>query len=174
MLTGPKIRLTECRAEDKPALLRWINDADLVRMHGPFRPISNGAHEHWFAKIGQDSGHIHFAIRPLDAEEIIGLVQLMNIHPVFRSVELTIRIGLEAERGKGTGSEAVSLATEFAFGDLNLERLYLHVHADNERAVRAYEKAGLVTEGRLRRAAYINGRWHDVLVMAKLRDVAGV
>ncbi|MFM9847862.1 MAG: GNAT family N-acetyltransferase [Hyphomicrobiaceae bacterium] len=170
MLIGQIVKLTGIRSEDRAPLLVWINDSALVRQHGPFRPVSAMSHDIWFNSIGMDPSHIHLAVRPATGgEEIIGLVQLLNIHSVFRSAELTIRIGLEERRGQGAGSEAVALATEHAFRDLNLERLYLHVFADNDRAVRAYDKAGLQTEGCLRRAAFVDGRWHDVLVMAKLR-----
>jgi RimJ/RimL family protein N-acetyltransferase len=170
MLIGQKVKLTEVRVEDKAQLHIWINDAELVRLHGTFRPVGMASHDAWFAGIGNDPGHIHLAVRPAASEEIIGLVQLLNVHAVFRSVELTIRIAHKENRGHGAGSEAVSLATEFAFRDLNLQRLYLHVFADNEIAVRAYEKAGLEQEGRLRKAAFVDGRWRDVLVMAILRD----
>jgi RimJ/RimL family protein N-acetyltransferase len=169
VLTGQIVKLTGLRAEDKAPLLHWINDAALVRLHGPFRPVSTAGHDVWFSRIGSDPSHLHFAIRPIADEEIIGLIQLMNIHATYRSTELTIRIGVDDKRGRGAGTEAVVLATEFAFRDLNLERVYLHVFADNPRAIRAYEKAGLETEGRLRRAAFVDGAWRDVLVMAKLR-----
>ena len=170
MIAGQKVQLTEIRSGDKDALFRWINDAALVRLHGPFRPVSAGAHDAWFAGIGKDPTHLYLAIRPAGSDEIIGLLQLMNIHPTFRSAELTIRIGASEYRGRGLGSEAVTLATDLAFRDLNLERVYLHVFADNEPAIGAYTAAGLDTEGRLRRAAFVDGRWRDLLVMAKLRS----
>src|SRR5438128_2247244 len=131
MLIGTKIRLTEVRLEDKASLFRWINDPSLVHLHGPYHPVSAMTHEAWFATIGKDARHFHFAIRPIVADEIVGLVQLLNLHSVFRSVELRIRIGPEDQRGHGAGSEAVSLASLFAFRDLNIERLFLYVFADN-------------------------------------------
>jgi RimJ/RimL family protein N-acetyltransferase len=53
---------------------------------------------------------------------------------------------------------------------LNLHRLFLRVYADNVRAVRSYEKAGFVLEGRLREAVYKFGRYDDVLIMSVLRS----
>jgi RimJ/RimL family protein N-acetyltransferase len=44
----------------------------------------------------------------------------------------------------------------------------LKVMADNPRAVRAYEKAGFAIEGRHTHAAYVAGKWHDMLTMAAL------
>lgn len=170
MLIGKVVKLTGVTPDDRAPLLQWINDPALVRLHGPYRPIAATAHDAWFSAIGKDPGHVHLAIRPYDGDEIIGLLQLFNFHNVFRSVELTIRIGDQKHRGRGAGTEAISLAADYVFGDLNMERLYLHVFADNEPAIRAYTKAGLEVEGKLRRAAFVNGSWRDVLVMARLRS----
>ena len=40
---------------------------------------------------------------------------------------------------------------------------------DNLRAIRSYEKAGFVHEGRMRQAEYHGGQFHDVLFMSVLR-----
>lgn len=170
MLSGQKVQLTEIRPEDKAPLFAWINDPDLVRLHGPYRPVSPAAHETWFAGIGKDPTHLHFAIREAGGQDIVGIVQLLNLHAEFRSVELTIRLGSATHRGLGFGTEAVHLATEFAFRDLNLNRVSVHVYADNKAALKAYEKAGFTLEGQLRQAAFIDGRWRDVLVLARLRE----
>jgi len=44
------------------------------------------------------------------------------------------------------------------------------VYADNVRAVRSYEHAGFVLEGRLREANYKHGKYEDVLLMGVLRS----
>jgi RimJ/RimL family protein N-acetyltransferase len=58
----------------------------------------------------------------------------------------------------------------FAFDDLNLERVYLHVFETNKAAIRVYEKIGFVHEGVLRKAAYINGEYLSLIVMGILKD----
>jgi RimJ/RimL family protein N-acetyltransferase len=57
----------------------------------------------------------------------------------------------------------------YAFNELNLNRVQLTVNADNPRAVRAYQKAGFQEEGRAREAFFRDGRWQDMLYMAVLR-----
>ncbi len=168
-LIGAEIALTETRAEDKEALFRWINDAATVHFNAPYRPVGWESHSAWFGALGSNPSRIEFAIRRREAPEIIGLLQLVDIHPVHRSAELIIRIGEEQRRGKGYGTEAVKLALTFAWNDLNLNRVWLRVFANNKRAIRAYEKAGLQQEGRMRRAAYIDGAWLDEIIMAALR-----
>ena len=89
---------------------------------------------------------------------------------MHRTAELQIRIGEGAERGAGRGSEAVVLLLNFGFRDLNLNRIFLHVFANNEPALRMYEKVGFTREGVLRRAAYIDGSYVDIVVMGILRE----
>jgi len=43
------------------------------------------------------------------------------------------------------------------------------VFATNARAIRAYQKAGFVEEGRLREAAHIDGRYVDMRVFGMIR-----
>ena len=45
------------------------------------------------------------------------------------------------------------------FETLNLNRIFLRVYADNPRAIRAYEKAGMAHEGRYRQGVYKNGAY---------------
>ena len=96
--------------------------------------------------------------------------QLRSIDSEHRNAELQIRIGERAAWGRGYGTDAVRLLVRHAFDDLDLHRVHLHVFATNDRAVRAYEKAGFQPEGRLRDGALIDGGYVDVLVMATLRS----
>jgi [ribosomal protein S5]-alanine N-acetyltransferase len=96
-------------------------------------------------------------------------VQIAGINAVHRSAELGIRIGAEKNRGQGYGKEALALAVEFCWNHLNLNRLQLLVFKHNQRAASAYKAAGFRKEGLLRKAAFIDGEWVDVILMAALR-----
>ena len=54
---------------------------------------------------------------------------------------------------------------EYAFNVLKLHRLSVRVVEYNTRAIRAYQKCGFVVEGREREAAFVDGIWHDDVVM---------
>lgn len=149
-------------------LFGWINDIETVRFNAPFRPVNEASHEAWFRSIGQDPSRILFAIR-VDGR-LVGTVQLLHIHPIHRSAELTIRLGDPADRGKGYGPAALRQVIAFCWDDLNLNRIWLQVFHDNTAAIFAYRKAGFVEEGVQRRAAYVGGKWKDVIIMAILRE----
>jgi RimJ/RimL family protein N-acetyltransferase len=169
MLKGRCIDLTELRSEDSADLFGWINDPQTVQFNAPFTPVHAASHDKWFEDILGDPKRIIFAIRKPKGR-LLGVVQLIDIDPVHRTAELTIRIGDEKNRNQGAGSEAVKLVVDFAFRNRNLQRVWLRVFATNKRAIRAYEKAGVKQEGILRRSRFIDGRWVDEIVMAILRD----
>jgi putative acetyltransferase len=55
----------------------------------------------------------------------------------------------------------------------NLTRLELEVYADNEAAVRLYERYGFEREGTLRQHAFRGGHYVDTYAMARLRPSGG-
>ncbi len=79
-------------------------------------------------------------------------------------------IGDKTYWNRGYGTEAVRLLVKHGFNTLNLNRIFLHVFENNPRAIRAYEKAGFVHEGRERQAEFTEGEYMDVLVMSILKD----
>jgi RimJ/RimL family protein N-acetyltransferase len=72
-------------------------------------------------------------------------------------------------RGQGYGKEALRLALDFCWNHLNLNRVQLVVFRHNSRAIGAYAAAGFRKEGRLRKAAFIDGEWVDLVLMAACR-----
>jgi RimJ/RimL family protein N-acetyltransferase len=161
-----ELRLDSLRAEDSDILFAWINNPELVKFNAPFAPVSREAHDRWFNEAGKRSNARIFAIR---TDRLVGTVQLIDIHPVHRSAELTIRLAPES-LGQGIGPKALGKLFEIARSELNLHRIWLRVFADNTRAIRAYENVGMTREGIMREAANIDGVWKDVIVMGIILD----
>ena len=59
---------------------------------------------------------------------------------------------------------------ELAFRYYGLERVYLNVLEDNERAIRLYEKSGYVYEGAFRRHLFLRGEYKTVRWYSMLRE----
>src|SRR5262249_48127688 len=85
-----------------------------------------------------------------------------------RRASLAIGIDDRTQLGKGLGSEAIALVLEYAFNVLNLHRVSVRVVDYNFRAIRAYQKCGFVIERRERESAFVDGIWHDDIMMAIL------
>ena len=58
----------------------------------------------------------------------------------------------------------------YAFDTLGLRRVELTVFAENSRARLCYLKAGFIEEGVARQKTWKNGKFHDIVSMAVLRD----
>lgn len=71
--------------------------------------------------------------------------------------------------GKGVGTALMTAILDLADRWLGLVRVELQVNADNDRAVRLYERFGFVREGVLRANVLSNGRYIDSLVMGRVR-----
>ena len=169
-MRSERVRLRPLQKTDAPLLYEWITDRELVIHNAPYFPVSESDHEAWIERMmTKRSDLVIFVIEEIASEKAIGTCQLLNINWIHRSAELQIRIGDVAYQGKGYGTEAVRLLYQFGFTDLNLHRIYLHVFADNLRAIRAYEKSGFGQEGVLREATCIDGEWGDVIVMGLLK-----
>lgn len=165
------VELTALRPEDSPSLFEWINDRALVTLSAPYREVSHTEHDSWFEQIRQRDDIRIFGIR--ENGRLVGTCQLHSIHSVHRSAELQIRIGDPEARGRGVGTAATTRLLEIAFHELGLHRVYLHVFATNQPARRLYERLGFRVEGVQREAAWIEGVWIDVVLMAILADEFG-
>jgi RimJ/RimL family protein N-acetyltransferase len=151
-------------------LFGWINDRRQVLFNAPYKPVSELQHQAWFESIQAKDDTVIFGIRLVKTNKLIGSCQLHKINYIHRSAELQIRLGNSSKWGEGYGTEAVRLLLDFAFKDLNLKRVHLHVFGTNTRAIRVYEKVGFVREGLLRKAVHIDGSHVDVVVMGILRE----
>lgn len=158
--------------EDMGALFVWLNDADSAVDDMSYRPIDAVAFKDWLDRQTRPEQQVLFSLRTLAPPRLVGFVIFKNFVQAYRAAELGVRVGIEADRGRGFGSRATRLALDYAWNTLNLHRLYLHVFAGNARAIAAYRRAGFREEGVMRHAAFTAGRWHDVVVMAAINPAA--
>jgi len=171
MIEGTKINLRAIEDADAELFHRWFNDPDVAYFSGANRfPAPSLAQERAYVQSVQDDKNArHYTITLKDGTAI-GNCALRSIDWISRSSELGITIGEKAYWGQGYGGEAVELLLRIAFSGLNLHKVWLGCFAFNERGLRAYRRVGFVEEGRLRDEKYVDGRYHDLILMAMLED----
>jgi len=172
MLRGEKVKLRAVRRDDLPRLLDFYNDVEVELAGGgdPPRPTTLERLQRDFDREAAEPPRdkTDFAI---EADgNLIGHCGLFHIDETARHCELGISIGDKDYWGRGYGREAVSLLLDYAFRLRNLRRVWLEVHASNERAIRAYRSCGFVEEGRMRKHIWLGGRYVDNVLMGVLRD----
>lgn len=172
IIRGEQVYLRPAERDDVPTFVRWFNDADVLRNLAMFAPMSDAAETAWFDRMlaAQGSTDYHFVICLLGDGRPIGTIGLHEISWKDGTADFGIAIGEKEEWNKGYGTDALRAICDFGFGALRLERIGLYVYAGNDRARRAYEKAGFVHEGTLRRAHFARGEHLDVHVMSLLRS----
>jgi RimJ/RimL family protein N-acetyltransferase len=173
MIYGERIRFAAPEREDVPLFVAWINDPDVRQGLELYLPMSEAKEEKWFEEMlkrPEETQPLTIEAREGDQWVKIGNLGLFGIHSRARSAEVGIMIGNKDYWNKGYGTEAMKLLLKHGFETLNLNRIMLRVYTSNPRAIRCYEKAGFVHEGRMRQAMYIDGNYVDVLIMGVVRN----
>lgn len=170
LFVGSRVRLTAISPSDHPSIARWSEDSDYlrnIRTAGAV-PESPEAVSRFAETDQNDSQRFSFAIRPTDADDIIGVAVIKDIEWPNRSGWLALGIGMAEMRGQGLGAEALSLLLDFAFDEIGLRRVSLTVMSYNERAIGLYARHGFTKEGVLRSAIERDGTCFDLLVFGLL------
>lgn len=146
---------------------KWHNDPALYgSLGGTYRYVARSSEEEWLrGKCAYCSDQVNLAVCLSDTDEHIGNIYLQDIDWIARRAEVHMFIGESGHRSKGYGTAALRKLLRHAFEDLGLQRVYLSVLDDNNGAIRAYEKCGFMVEGKLRRHAFKNGEFRDLLIM---------
>jgi RimJ/RimL family protein N-acetyltransferase len=172
MLRGERVWLRAAEKADYVNDAPLVSDAETGHLLGLKHPVSGEGGEQFAQQVLSQQGTTAFAftICLLADDRRIGNVMLRNIDRENGAAEMSIVIGDKASQGQGLGTDALNCLLDFGFGELRLERIYLHVFDYNPRAMRSYQKAGFRTDAVLRHARFHHGRHHDVHLMAILRD----
>ena len=172
MIPGELINLRAIERADAPLLHRWLNEPAVMRGWGWSAAASSQQEaarqvEGWLAQettLGRPAALI---AESLDGDAV-GLVVLRLDRPEARSAELSLLVGDPARWGAGLGADIVRTALDAAFGGWGLHRVGVRVEEENVRARALYRRLGFQEEGRLRQAAFYEGRHADILLFALL------
>ena len=173
MIIGDRVRLRAMERQDLPLFVAWLNDPEVLKGLLFHYPLSLAQEENWFEntlKRPVDEQPLVIEVLQEDGWRTIGNLGFHNIDWRCRSAEVGIAIGDKEMWNHGFGTTAMRLLLKHGFETLNLNRICLDVYATNPRAIRSYEKAGYVLEGRKRQATVKNGQYVDVLFMSILRS----
>jgi RimJ/RimL family protein N-acetyltransferase len=170
ILTGERVRLRGVRDDDLPVLAKWEMDPGRMATLSnwvipPSETAAKGRLANWSANEKDDAG---FAIETLDDPSVlVGSIHMWGARPKDRCATLAIALGREYI-GQGYGTDAVRVMVGYGFREMGLHRVQLTVAPYNPGAIRVYEKAGFVEEGRQRESVLHDGRWYDEVLMSIL------
>lgn len=169
VLKGTSLYLTYPVEEDAANYLEWSLDADyMCNVDTDYmRPQTT---EEITAMFKSDNQTVYFHIRSMADDELLGFAAIFNIEWNNQLATVAIGIGEEKNRGRGFGSEALTLLIDYAFNELNLFKLCLDVIDYNEQAKHVYEKLGFMVEGYNQQAVFRNQHRYDRIYMGLFKD----
>ena len=169
MIVGKKTQLRAIEKEDMVIFQKWMNDPLLTIWLGPRFPISLDEQNRWYEKLITDTSKRKYLIENLEGKPI-GVVSLMALDLKNRCSEFGIYLGEQEAIGKGFGKDASMTLINFAFSEVGLNRLYLYVLEENNRAIKSFEECGFRKEAVLRENVFFNRIFHNQLIMGMLKN----
>ncbi len=123
----------------------------------------------WKERIGASSNEGDIQLVAVSKGKVISTVRDVGNQRMRRRHSCLLGIAvIGSAQGKGVGTAMMKAITEYADKWTTFTRIELGVFADNTNAVLLYKKFGFEEEGLLRQYALRNGRFEDVISMARI------
>lgn len=168
-----RLRLRSVEREDLGSrYLGWLNDNEVTRwtdirltkqsketLVNYWSIITSDLDSHWWAIVDISSG-VH-----------IGNIKLHVISSFHCTGEMSLLIGEREFWGKGFGSSAIRLVTQYGMEEVGLEKISARIYAENLGSIRAFEKAGYIVEGKqINEVRDRTGRRQDLIRLTRFKD----
>ena len=174
MILGKLVGLRLVEEEDLPLLALWRNDPQTRQMLLVTDLISVSGQKAWYEELCRDPTRMQFMIVRLTDKAAVGTIGLKNIDYRNQSAEGGGGFVAPEHRRQELFLDAFRTMLRYAFLDLNLHRFYGVIFAHNEAslgaAARLAAEIGGKQEGIARKAAFVNGEFHDLILYGILRE----
>jgi ribosomal-protein-alanine N-acetyltransferase len=162
-LHGERISLRCLERRDAFALLALYADPDVMRFwsHPPWATIDQANLAISEAQADYLAGaSLHYVIEHSSTGALIGSCALFAFVPHNRRATLGYLLA-KPFWGQGYLSEAMRLLFDYAFAELDLNRIEADVNPSNTGSARVLERLGFRHEGRMRERWIVSGEKHD-------------
>jgi len=168
-IIGLNVVLRPIQIFDTNNIIKWRNQDD-IKAKFIFRgKLTREMHINWLKNEVFCGKCVQYIIVDKKTDVSIGSIYLRDIDQVNKKTEYGIYIGEAGYRGKGIGTEASILLIEYAFNTLHMNKIFLRVLAENQIAIKSYQRVGFVKEGLFTEDFFADGQYKDVVFMAVLR-----
>ncbi len=156
-----EISLRKLELTDAEPMLEWMTDPDIYK-NMQYDPEAQNLEKcrTFIRNSWEDRENLHCAITNRQ-QEYLGTVSLKNIDRKNKNAEFAIALCPKA-MGKGVSASALREIMKKAFEEQNLNKVYLYVRSDNQRAVAFYKKNHLTYEGCFAEHLCVAGEYKDI------------
>src|SRR2546423_6763643 len=171
MIAGEHVILRAFEGEDAERCYHWMNDPNIVRTLKTRYPIAFQNEVEWLERAMHPAqNERHFAIERRDDRTHVGNASIHDIDWVSRTGWFGLFVGEPTAWNRGFGSDAIQTLVRFAFDEMNLVKLRIHVFDYNQRAKHVLLGHGFVQEGKLERDFYREAAYPDIVILSKFRS----
>lgn len=164
--------LRKLEEKDADGMLEWMKDEEIQKS---FRFNTTGKTRedvlefiHSAETKPSDGKSIHYAITDGD-DEYLGTISLKDIDLTAKNAEYAISLRKKAQ-GRGIATQATMEILKKAFCEFGLERVFLNVLSDNQKAIHLYEKCGFVYEGEFKKHLFLREKFCDLKWYRMLKE----
>lgn len=170
MLESKKIYLRLMEEKDVPYKVNWVNNSEFRYTLNFDYPLSEISTKKWLHKVSENPTRRDFIVCDKLTHEPIGFAGLTNIDYRNSKAESYMGIGDLSYQGKGLGREVRIVLLEYAFKELNLNKVYSHVWEENKLMLELNKKVGFQIDGLLREDILSHGERRNRYVMSILKE----
>ncbi len=138
---------------------QWLNDPQVNQfLETRFMPQSKAQIAEFVQSKAGKSDEILLAICHKEQNLHIGNIKLGPINWIHRRAEISLFIGDKNFWGQGIAQQAIELVTQFAFKQLNLNKLMAGAYENNIASIKAFQRCGFIIEGKIADYALVNNQ----------------
>jgi len=160
------ISIRRATPEDASAMTALMSEE---AVYGNLLQLPHPSEATWRERLEAKSSNGDVQLVALAKGQLVAMAGL-RANPHIRrrhAMHLGMAVTVPAQ-GKGVGSALMAALIDYADRWVAVMRIELTVFTDNERAIALYRKFGFVQEGIFRAYGLRDGRYQDVLAMARL------
>lgn len=151
------IFLKRLSPKDKRQIKKWDKDPEVSK----YREI--------YRRKDKKLESINFGVYDSKSSELIGNIGISSIDLRNKHAEIGMAIGDTSHWGRGYGKDLVETILRYCFIELELNKVYLDVWEENERAIGCYLKCGFKKDGLFREHVLKRGKYNSKWLMSILR-----
>ena len=151
----------------------WMNDPEVTQfLECRFREHTQEDLRASIVDMMEDPDNVFLAIVLRDGDRYIGNLKIGSINWHHRFADIGLLVGDKSCWGRDLGSEAIRLATDYAFDTLELHSLSAGLYDNNIGSFKAFTKAGWRQQGLRENRFLCKGEYKDQILMGIVRDEA--
>jgi len=170
MLNSNNIYIRLMEEKDIPFKVKWINDPVIRHTLNFEYPVSEVSTRKWLNNVASNPTRKDFIVCNIENHEPIGYCGFLGIDQKNSKAESYMGIGDKGSQGRGLGLEIRKTLLDYAFQELNLNKIYAYVWEENEPMIHLNKKVGFQIEGLLRKDIMSHGELRNRYIMGILKE----